>query len=347
MNTEVSMKIPFWRDTRLITAVILTAAAIVIPFFVNSYLRTLIQRAFLWIPAIFGVYILYSLLRQVHFAQSIFIGLGAYLAGFLGQKYAVTNELMILIPAVLIISIVVGYALGIFITKRTGFYFAVMGIAVTMVFWSIVYKARTITGGSDGIGGLKNPTLFGVHLSGLGLYYVCLVVCLCIIVLMLRILNSSFSLQLRAIAGDLEKAESLGIPVNRMQIIVFTIAGACAGVAGVLLAFTYNYVSPSLFTWEYGADFVESAILGGVNYLIGPIVGAFSFINLEFFVSAWFPSVWEIAIGLTVAIIVVTVGEEGFTGIARSLFLKITRRSGNRQEAPIRNPQESTHKNVK
>jgi branched-chain amino acid transport system permease protein len=332
MDTEVTIRIPLWRDARLIAAIILTAAAMVIPFFVTAYLRTLIQTTFLWIPAIFGVYILYSLLRQVHFAQSIFIGLGAYLAGFLAEKYPLTRELTILIPAILLISIVVGYIVGIFITKRTGFYFAVMGVALTMVFWSVVYKARGITGGSDGIGGLKNPTLFGMDMSDLGLYYFSLLVCVCVIVLMLRILNSSFSLQLRAIAADLEKAESLGIPVHRMQIMAFTIAGACAGVAGVLLAFTYNYVSPSLFTWEYGANFVESAILGGVNYLIGPIVGAFSFINLEFFVSAWFPSLWEIAIGLTVAVIVVSVGEEGFTGIAKSIYLRITRKSGKRQE---------------
>lgn len=331
MSTEGSMTIP-WRGKSTIIAILLfAAAALLLQFFVSGYQRTLIQKGMLWIPAVFGVYILYSLLRQVHFGQSIFIGLGSYVTAFLAGKYYVTNELLILLPLGLLISIVVAYVLGIFIMKRTGFYFAVMGIAVTMVFWSIVYKAREITGGSDGISGIKHPSLFAMQLSDQGLYCVCVIVTTSIILLMLRILNSSFSLQLRAIAGDLEKAESIGIPVKRMQRIAFTIAGTCAGVTGVLLAFSYNYVSPSTFDWGYGANFVQAAIIGGVNYFIGPIVGAFGFINLEFFVSTWFADLWEIVIGLTIAIIVVTVGEEGVTGITRSLYNKITRKTGQTQ----------------
>ncbi len=323
MNTAVTMTVPSLGRRTLITTLIFTAVVVIIPFFISGYQRTLIQKGLLWIPAVFGVYILYSLLRQVHFGQSIFIGIGSYITAFMAGKYSVTNELMILLPIALMVSIVVAYVLGIFIMKRTGFYFAVMGIAVTMVFWSIVYKARGITGGSDGISHIKNPSLFTIPLSDMGLYYFCLIVSVCIILLMLRILNSSFSLQLRAIAGDLEKAESIGIPVKRMQRLAFTIAGASAGITGVLLAFSYNYVSPSVFEWGYGANFVQSAIIGGVTSVAGPIVGAFGFINLEFFISTWFANLWEIIIGLTIAIIVVTVGEKGVTGIAQALFSKI------------------------
>lgn len=334
MNAEVDKKIPSRGDSALITILILAVVAMLIPFLVSGYQRTLIQKGLLWIPATFGVYILYNLLRQVHFAQSIFIGLGSYVTAFLAGRYYVTNELLIVLPAGLLISIVVAYVLGIFLMKRTGFYFAVMGIAVTMVFWSLIYKAREITGGSDGISGIKTPSLCTIQLNDLGLYYVCLIVSVAMIVLMLRILHSGFSLQLRAIAGDLEKAESIGIPVKSMQRLAFVIAGASAGVTGVLLAFSYNYVDPSTFGWEYGADFVQSAIIGGVNSFAGPIVGTFGFINLEFLISTWFANLWEIIIGLTIAIIVVTVGEEGITGITIALF--------NRIKGKLRNPPEST-----
>ena len=339
MNTEISMTIPSRRNSTLITTLVLTAVAVVIPFLIDGYQRTLFQKGLLWIPAIFGVYILYKLLRQVHFGQSIFIGIGSYITAFLAGKYDVTNELLILLPAAVVISIVVAYVLGIFITKRTGFYFAVMGIAVTQVFWSLVYKARAITGGSDGISHIKHPSLFTMPLNDLGLYYVCLFVTVGMIVLMLRILNSSFSLQLRAIAGDLDKAESIGIPVHSMLRLAFVIAGAYAGVTGVLLAFSYNYVGPATFDWGYGANFVQCAIIGGVNSVAGPIVGSFGFINLEFFISTWFANLWEIVIGLTIAIIVVTVGEEGVTGIAQTLYRRIRRK--------LRNLPESTDKHGK
>lgn len=330
MSTEVSMTM-YSRSKRntLITTLVLTAVAVLIPFFVSGYQRTLIQKGLLWIPAIFGVYILYALLRQVHFGQSIFIGMGSYITAFMAGKYGITNELMILLPGALVITIIVAYILGIFITKRTGFYFAVMGIAVTMVFWSLVYKARAITGGSDGISHIKSPSLFAIPLNELGLYYVCVAVSIGMIVLMMRILNSSFALQLRAIAGDLDKAESIGIPVSQMQRIAFVIAGANAAITGVLLAFLYNYVGPSTFDWGYGGNFVQSAIIGGVNSFAGPIVGSFGFINLEFFISTWFANLWEIIIGLTIAIIVVTVGEQGVTGIAQTLFAKFRSKERN------------------
>jgi len=153
------------------------------------------------------------------------------------------------------------------------------------------------------------------------------------VLLMLRILSSPFSLQLRAIAGDLDKAESIGIPVKSMLRLAFVIAGAYAGITGALLAFAYNYVSPSTFDWSYGSNFVQSAIIGGVTSVAGPIVGAFGFINLEFFISAWFANLWEIVIGLTIAIIVVTVGEEGVTGIVISLYRRIKRKLTTQKES--------------
>lgn len=326
-NTRTGRMMSSYIDDRLIATIVLTAIAAVIPLFVSEYVRTLIQRCLLWIPPTFGVYIIYSLLRQVHFGQSIFIGLGSYIAAFLAGKYFVTSELLILLPLSLIVSIGVAYVLGIFIMRRTGFYFAIMGIAVTMAFWSLVYKMRQITGGSDGISDIKNPSLFGIQLGDQGLYYVSLVVSLGLILLMRRILHSPFSLQLRAISGDLQKAESIGIPVNGMRRLAFIVAGANAGVAGVLLAFSYNYVGPTTFAWEFGAHFVQAAIIGGVNYFVGPIVGAFVFVGLEFLVSTWFPNLWEVVIGVIVAVIVVTVGEEGVTGIVKDLFGRTLKRA--------------------
>jgi len=134
MSAEICKTTFSRRYHTLITALALTGVAAIIPLLVSGYQRTLIQKGLLWIPAVFGVYILYSLLRQVHFGQSIFIGIGSYITAFLAGKYEVTTELSIILPAALVASTVIAYVLGIFITKRTGFYFAVMGIAVTMVF---------------------------------------------------------------------------------------------------------------------------------------------------------------------------------------------------------------------
>ena len=62
---------------------------------------------------------------------------------------------------------------------------------------------------------------------------------------------------------------------------------------------------------------------------LGPFVSS----HLEFFISTWFANLWEIIIGLTIAVIVVTVGEEGVTGIARTLFRKLGRNMRNRRKA--------------
>src|SRR3546814_1601492 len=75
--------------------------------------------------------------------------------------------------------------------------------------------------------------------------------------------------------------QALGYPVYRYKLIAFTLAGALAGLGGALLANQAVFVSPALMTWEQSGVLLIMVILGGVGYLYGGLVGAFTFLLIE------------------------------------------------------------------
>jgi branched-chain amino acid transport system permease protein len=90
---------------------------------------------------------------------------------------------------------------------------------------------------------------------------------------------------------------ALGFPLFRYQLSAFVIAGViCAG-AGILLANATEFVSPSVMHWTRSGDLIIMIVLGGMQTLVGSIVGAFALLGLERQVSA-VTIHWQIVVGL-------------------------------------------------
>ena len=66
----------------------------------------------------------------------------------------------------------------------------------------------------------------------------------------------------------------------------FVIAGAVAGLAGVLNANLTEFVSPDYLHWTKSGDLMIMVVLGGMSTIAGPIVGAAAFLMLEEFLPA-------------------------------------------------------------
>ena len=95
------------------------------------------------------------------------------------------------------------------------------------------------------------------------------------------------------------KAQSIGLSPLRLQWALFTIGGALAGVAGVLYAFSKGSISPEVLAIPRSVDALVMVLLGGVNTLLGPIVGAAAFTWLQDTL-ARNTEYWRAALGLTI-----------------------------------------------
>jgi branched-chain amino acid transport system permease protein len=65
--------------------------------------------------------------------------------------------------------------------------------------------------------------------------------------------------------------------VKRLQWAAFVIAGGVAGLAGALYAFSKGSISPDSLHVSKSVDALVMVLLGGVQTLLGPVVGAVTF----------------------------------------------------------------------
>src|ERR687895_558460 len=138
------------------------------------------------------------------------------------------------------------------------------------------------------------------------------------IALLWRMVASPFGFALRASRDSPLRAEAIGIDVRAQQWAAFIVAGAFAGLAGALFAFSKGSISPETLSVPRSVDGLVMVLLGGVQTLAGPVWGAALFTWLEDAVSREI-AYWRAAIG-AVILLLVLVFPNGIAGSLRRWF---------------------------
>ena len=108
------------------------------------------------------------------------------------------------------------------------------------------------------------------------------------------------------------RADAIGIDVRTHRWLAFTMAGAAAGLAGGLFAFSKGSIDPTLISIPMSVDFLVMTLLGGVQTVIGPLVGAAAFHSIRDFVMP-LTDYWRLLLGLAI-IAIVLVFPRGIVG---------------------------------
>jgi branched-chain amino acid transport system permease protein len=210
------------------------------------------------------------------FGHAAYFGLGAYGAGLLVKFLAASMPVALLITPV---AAGAGALLfGWFAVRLSGVYLAMLTLAFAQIVWAIVFQWEDVTGGSNGILGIWPTAPFTQRWSYFLLTLALTVGC---VMLMRRMLFSPFGYAMRAGRDSPLRAEAIGINVKRVHWIAFAIAGAICGVAGGLFAFAKGSISPETIAVSRSGDGLVMVLLGGIQTLIGPLVGAPIFVVLQ------------------------------------------------------------------
>jgi branched-chain amino acid transport system permease protein len=137
------------------------------------------------------------------------------------------------------------------------------------------------------------------------------------IVLLRQGIYAPFGYTLRAARDSTVRADAVGIDVRAHRWLAFTVAGASAGLAGGLFAFSKGSIDPTLISIPTSIDFLVMTLLGGVQTVVGPLVGAAAFHSIRDFVMP-LTDHWRLLLGLTIITIVLTF-PRGIVGAALSL----------------------------
>ncbi|UHL65664.1 ABC transporter permease [Paralcaligenes sp. KSB-10] len=212
------------------------------------------------------------------FGHAAYFGLGAYGAALLFKMAG--WPMIASMTAAPILAAFGAIVFGWFCVRLSGVYLAMLTLAFAQIVWSVVYQWDAVTGGSNGIIGIWPAD----WLSGKAYYYFALAIVVLAVLVLRRMVFSPFGYALRAARDSALRADALGIHVQRVQWAAFAIAGAFAGLAGALYVFSKGSTSPEVIAVGKSVDGLVMVLLGGVQALAGPIVGATVFTVLQDYV---------------------------------------------------------------
>jgi branched-chain amino acid transport system permease protein len=206
------------------------------------------------------------------FGHAAYFGLGSYGAALLVRSLGLPMEAALL--AAPLVAAFGALIFGWFAVRLSGVYLAMLTLAFAQITWAITYQWDSFTGGSNGLTGVWPAQWLADKQN---YYYLTLVLVSGGVLLLRRMLFSPFGYTLRAARDSVLRADAIGIDVKRMQWVAFVIAGALAGLAGALYAFSKGSISPETLSVGKSVDGLVMVLLGGIQTLAGPVVGAVTF----------------------------------------------------------------------
>ncbi len=210
------------------------------------------------------------------FGHAAYFGLGAYGAALLVKWLAVPMGLALL--AAPLIALAGALLFGWFAVRLSGVYLAMLTLAFAQIVWATVFQWEELTGGSNGVIGVWPPPPFD---KAWVYFLLTLLLAATAVLLLRRFLFAPFGYAMRAGRDSPLRAEAIGIDVKRVHWLGFAIAGSVCGVAGGLFAFAKGSISPETIHVGRSIDGLVMVLLGGIQTLSGPIVGAAVFTTLQ------------------------------------------------------------------
>ncbi len=294
------------RVLRRIAWVVVFVALLAVPSVAGKFGTYLTTRMLLLGIFAIGYDLLLGQTGLLSFGHGGFYAAGAYGLGLFSLH--VSSHPLLGLAAGVAVAAAVALVIGFFCVRSTEVYFSMLTLAFGMMIFALVWNARDITGGDDGLIGVARAplTLPGVRLSiarGEQFYFFVLAFFALAVWLAARIRRSPFGLVLTGIRENAVRMEFAGIPVRRYRLGVFVLSASFAGLAGALEVLLESNARPTMAHWTHSAEPMLVGLLGGMGTLTGPLVGSALFIGLREVIQR-FTENWMLAFGLLLLLII-------------------------------------------
>lgn len=257
------------RRPPVVTALVATALASVLPFFVQAYWLHVLIAAYFYAILASSWALLAGYAGQFSFGHMAFMAIGAYTTGLV----TIHLEIPLIGGIVLgtLAAAVAGWVIGRLTLRFKPAYLALFTIAFSEILRTIIRAEAQITRGDRG---LRVPPLFGDIISRVPAYYVMLGVLVVSLIFMYWMAQSRVGLFLRAIREDEEAAAARGIDVVRYKVLTFVVTSMLAGLAGAIFAHYITIITPNIMVIPQMGLVIAMAIIGGVESLAAAAIGA-------------------------------------------------------------------------
>jgi branched-chain amino acid transport system permease protein len=208
-----------------------------------------------------------GLTGRENFGYALFIGAGAYTAGFLNTVYFVSPWWSL--PAGVLAALAFSLVLGFPTLRLKGPYFALAMLSAAAIMQRLMLIFWEQTGGEEGIYGIQ-PLVE----SQLGFYYLALAIVAASVLILVLLSRSAWGVILRAIRGDEASAQAAGVNVTFYKIVSLAISAGFGGLGGALYAHYQLQVGPQLFSIVTTVTVIIMVYVGGMGSIYGAVGGA-------------------------------------------------------------------------
>ncbi len=254
----------------------------------------------------------------VSLGHAAFFGFGAYAAGLIskhGWGEPLTGLLLSGLAAGLL-----GYAMSFIIARFRHLALIMITLGFGLLLLELANSAHGITGGADGLQGVKMWPLLGLFrfdLWGVTAYWYSLIALFVLFLVSRRLINSPFGLSLRGIRENAIRMRAIGAESRPHLRKIYTISAVMAGVAGAILTQTTETVSLGVLDFQRSADVLVILILGGAGRLYGGLIGAVIFLVARDWFSGINPQYWYFPIGVLLIVVVLFLPNGILGGLAQ------------------------------
>jgi branched-chain amino acid transport system permease protein len=281
-----SRLIEAFQQARWVAAVVWLLIVVFFPFLFgkNAYYSHLLVLCLIY--SVLGIALNFQLgsANIPNFATGATYGIGAYCSALLALNWG--WNFWLTLPVAALAATVFGFLLGLPSMRTRDAYLALVTIACGIIIHQLLNNWDW-TGGAQGLIGIPAPTLFGysfaqpLRIFGYALpfqvhfYYLSLVLLALAVVVANRLHYSRIGLAWNALRADEVAARSVGINVVWYKVLAFAVDAFLAAFAGVVYAFYISYIAPDNFTFLVSVTLMTMVIVGGMDNIVGVIIGAF------------------------------------------------------------------------
>lgn len=295
------------RRVKIGLLVLALLAAITVPFAADNFILRLVTLALVSGLFAMSIDLMAGYAGLVTLGQAGILGTAMYGVGYVASKTEGDVAMQILVG--FIAGMVAAAVFGLMAMRSTGVYFIMITIAQGMIIWGLASLLVNVTGAENGLLGIRRPEAFT---SDVSFYFFVLVVFLICSIGLVIVVRSPFGASLKGLRESESRMRMLGNNTAFLKFYMFLVSGFFATVAGILLVYLNEFVSPSDVILGASAIPVLMAILGGIGTLIGPVIGAFVIVFLRNWVSLEIQR-WPTLMGL-IFILVVLFARDGLVG---------------------------------
>jgi branched-chain amino acid transport system permease protein len=229
-----------------------------------------------------GVWVTFAIGR-INISQGAFALIGGYTAAILATRYGVSFWLCL--PLAGLVAAAVGTIIGAAILRLRGVYFAMITLSLTEAVRLAFLNGGEFTQGASGIVNIPRPgalEIFGLTIipafggaNPLPFYYLAAALLILGLLAVWRLTTSRLGWVFRSMRQNEELAASIGINVAKYRVIAYGFSCFLGGVGGAFFAAFHQNIYPATYSVTDSVNFMLYCFLGGLDFVFGPVVGAF------------------------------------------------------------------------